>query len=262
MDRVQKAREAYQSGNLTGEKHAHTKEAIEKDMAHKEAHRTSFTLPEIILGGQDGLVNVLGVILGVGAATNDSSIVIVAGLAATFAESVSMAAVAYTSKIAEADYYQSELEREKWEMEHVPEGEREEIRVLYRRYGFRGETLEKVVDTITSDKAVWLNIMMRQELELEEVERKDALPAGVIVGISALVGSFVPLTPYFFLPIGAATALSLLVSSATLFFVGYYKAQKTLGRKFVRSGVEMMVIGMVSAFVGYLIGILFKVQTV
>jgi hypothetical protein len=63
----------------------------------RDPHRQASALSDVILGGQDGLVNVLGVILGVAAATSDPRIVLVAGLAATFAESVSMGAVAYTS---------------------------------------------------------------------------------------------------------------------------------------------------------------------
>ena len=74
----------------------------------RDRHRQASALSDIILGGQDGLVNVLGVILGVAAATNDPHIVLVAGLAATFAESVSMGAVAYTSTMADADFYESE----------------------------------------------------------------------------------------------------------------------------------------------------------
>ena len=78
-------------------------------------HRGSGSrLRDIILGGQDGLVNVLGVILAVASATNDVKIVLIAGLAATFAESISMAAVAYTSSKAERDYYKSEPKTEKY----------------------------------------------------------------------------------------------------------------------------------------------------
>ena len=75
-----------------------------------DPHRQASGLADIILGGQDGLVNVLGVILGVAAATGDVRVVIAAGLAATFAESVSMGAVAYTSTQAEAEFYESERE--------------------------------------------------------------------------------------------------------------------------------------------------------
>src|SRR3989338_412216 len=163
MTRVDKARRAFLQNNVDKIKNAHTKEAIHSDIHHEEAHLKSFNLPEIILGGQDGLVNVLGVILGVAAATSSSQIVIVAGLAATFAESISMAAVAYTSKLAEADYYQSEYEREQYEIEHEPEGEREEVLQLYMKYGFGGEMLEKIVEVITSNKSTWTQVMMEQE---------------------------------------------------------------------------------------------------
>ena len=154
MSRVDKAREAFLNHNLEGVKETHAQKVIHADIHHSEKHIGAFNLPEIILGGQDGLVNVLGVILGVAAATASNQIVIVAGLAATFAESISMAAVAYTSKLAEADYYQSELERERWEIDHVPEGEREEIKALYENYGFRGKVLEEITDRITADKKV------------------------------------------------------------------------------------------------------------
>src|ERR671937_647952 len=90
--------------------------------AHDSHHRAS-ALSDVILGGQDGLVNVLGVILGVAAATQDAHIVLVAGLAATFAESVSMGAVAYTSTLADADLYESERAREYRHVHQSPEAE-------------------------------------------------------------------------------------------------------------------------------------------
>src|SRR3954464_11451857 len=73
-------------------------------------------LRDVILGGQDGLVNVLGIVLGLAAASAATKIIILAGMAATFAESVSMGAVAYTSSLAERDHYLSEAERERREM--------------------------------------------------------------------------------------------------------------------------------------------------
>jgi predicted membrane protein (TIGR00267 family) len=94
---------------------------------------------------------------------------------------------------------------------------------------------------------------------LEEVDRKQALPSAIIVGVSALIGSFIPLIPFMFLPVKTGMIVALLASSVTLFIVGYYKAKKTIGRSFLRQGIEMMVIGMASALVGYLVGSLFKV---
>ena len=260
MSRIDEAREAFLKKDLSRAKESHTTAVIHHVVHHQEIHKTNFNLPQIILGGQDGLVNVLGIILGVAAATSSNQIVVIAGLSATFAESISMAAVAYTSKLAEADYYQSELERERWEIEHVPAGEKEEIKALYENYGFKGKTLKEIVDRITLDKETWLKVMMEQELKLEPVDRKEALPAGIIVGLSAVVGSFIPLLPFFFLPPKPAMYLSLFVTSITLFAIGYYKAKVTLGRNFLRTGMEMLIIGMVSALVGFFVGKMLEIK--
>ena len=259
MSRIDQAREAFLKKDKQTAIAVHSQKTIHENIHHHEKHVTNFNLPEIILGGQDGLVNVLGVILGVAAATVSNQIVIVAGLAATFAESISMAAVAYTSKLAEADYYQSEYEREKWEIDHISKGEKEEIRALYENYGFQGKILEEIVEKITANKKIWLKVMMEQELKLEPIDRKKTLPTAILVGISALVGSLIPLLPFFFLSTKPAIIISLLATAITLFGVGYYKAQKTLGRNLIKQGVEMMVIGMVSAMAGYLVGSLFKI---
>jgi len=112
----------------------------------REPHVEESYLADVILGGQDGLVNVLGVILGVAAASGDQRIIIAAGLAATFAESVSMGAVAFTSMRARRDFYEAELAREKREMVEVPEVETEEIREIYRKKGFKGKLLEQIVE--------------------------------------------------------------------------------------------------------------------
>src|SRR5580700_9763596 len=89
-----------------------------------ESHKTGSNLRDMILGGQDGLVNVLGVVLGATAATTDTKVIISIGLAATFAESLAMGAVAYTSFMAEKEHYDSEVAREKREMKEMPEAEK------------------------------------------------------------------------------------------------------------------------------------------
>ncbi len=213
-------------------------------------------LVDVILGGQDGLVNVLGVILGVAAATSNYKIIIAAGMAATFAESISMAAVALTSKMAERDHYYSELEREKYEIEHMPDMEEAEVRKIYADKGFEGKLLSDIVNHIISNKEQWLKIMMTEELGLIELKNKDIYSGSFVVGISALVGSFVPLTPFFLLPIKSAVICSLIISTIVLMFVGMYKAKTTVGNIY-KTGIQMVLIGMGAALAGYYIGHLF-----
>ena len=228
---------------------------------HRDPHHGEFRLANVILGGQDGLVNTLGVILGVAAATSDSRIVIAAGMAATFAESISMGAVAYTSKLAEHDLYHSEHEREHRHIHLVPDVETEEIRDIYRKKGFEGETLEKIVDVITSNPNIWVNVMMAEEFQMTPPEKSKAFNTALLVGFSALVGSFIPLFPFFFWNVGLSIGLSIFIAALTLFIVGVYKARVTVGKPF-RSGMEMAIIGTVSAMAGYVVGLIFKVPTV
>ncbi len=228
-----------------------------------EEHRDSTNLRDIILGGQDGLVNVLGIILGLAVASGDLRIIFAGGLAATFAESVSMAAVAYTSTRAQQSFYESELSREKREIKEVPELEVEEVREIYRKKGFSGKLLDDVVAKITSNEEVWLDEMMKFELGLQPVETKNAFISSAVVGIAAFVGSLVPLIPFFLIPvfdfgISQAIWVSLVLSAVTLFIVGAYKAKTTVG-DWKKSGAEIAIIGIFAAFIGYFIGLIFKV---
>ena len=230
---------------------------------HIERHGGGGSLSDVILGGQDGLVNVLGVILGVAAATPDPNVVLAGGLAATFAESISMGAVAYTSTLADRDFYLAELEREKREIRQVPELEREEIRVVYREYGLEGDALDQVTAAITSNEQTWLKVMMAEELKLQPVER-GAVKSALVVGVSALAGSLIPLLPFVLVPLNilprvTAMVISLVISALALFAVGVYKARTTVGRP-VRSGLQMAVIGIISALAGYAIGAVFGVK--
>jgi VIT1/CCC1 family predicted Fe2+/Mn2+ transporter len=225
---------------------------------HSDPHRAQSRLSEVILGGQDGLVNVLGVILGVAAASSDPRIVVAAGLAATFAESVSMGAVAFTSTQAENDLYHSEREREYRHIQLAPEVETYEIHKIYRKKGFDGDELEKIVEVITSNPDVWVEVMMSEEFQMSPPEKSHALNSGLVVGLAALLGSLIPLLPFFFLSISVSIWLSIAISALTLFLVGAYKARITVGKPF-RSGLQLTVIGITSALVGYLVGLLFKI---
>lgn len=224
---------------------------------HGDPHRRASWLSDIILGGQDGLVNVLGVILGIAAATQDNYLVLVAGLAATFAESVSMAAVAYTSTRADADFYESEREREFRHIEEVPNLEVGEIRKIYAEKGFSGELLDRIVETITSNKDVWVAVMMAEEHRLSPTDRRQALRSGLVVGLAAIAGSLIPLLPFLFLPVGASMLASVLLAALVLFIFGAYKARVTVGNP-GKSGLELALIGTVSALVGYLVGLVLK----
>lgn len=232
-----------------------------KNHPHLEEHTASrgILLRNLILGSQDGVVNVLGIVLGVAAATSSNGMVLLAGLAATFAESISMAAVAYTSSRAEAEHYDSEVKRELEEMEKIPDMERREIEEIYKAKGFEGKLLRQVVDKITSNKKIWLETMMQEELGLENPsDSMSPANQALLVGLSAIIGSLVPVAPFFFMPLALAMPSALAASLAVLFGIGAVKSGYTSG-KWLHGGIELMVIGGAAALAGYLVGVLFQV---
>src|SRR5213082_687369 len=87
-------------------------DGLDRPMIGKEKHSTNNPLRDVILGGQDGLVNMLGIALGVVAAGGSTHVLVVTGIAAAITESISMGAVAYTSFGSDRDFYLAEKARE------------------------------------------------------------------------------------------------------------------------------------------------------
>ena len=231
------------------------KKSLQKHQTERHGGLSRSSIRDFILGFQDGLVNTLGLVLGVASAIKSANIVLISGLAGALAESISMAAVAYTSSKAANNFYESQLEMEKKEIKEMPHMEIEEIREIYRKKGFRGKQLEGIVKKITSDKQLWLETMMAEELRLFPEDYDKPARSGVIVGISALIGSLIPIAPFFLPSVKQGMAISLILSVIVLFVVGAAKAKVTIG-DWKKSGIEMAAIGTLAALAGYLIGTL------
>lgn len=229
------------------------RKSLKKHQAEIRQGISRSSIRDFILGFQDGLVNILGLVLGVATAVQSTNIVLISGLAATFAESISMAAVAYTSSKAAHDFYKRQFEREKKEIREIPHLEVQEIREIYYKKGFRGRQLEGVVRKITSNKELWLDTMMSEELKLFPHDYEKPVKSSLTVGISSVIGSLIPVTPFFFLPVKSGMAYALALSVIVLFIVGAVKANLTIG-DWKKSGIEMAIVGTLAALAGYVIG--------
>ncbi len=223
--------------------------------AEHDPHIRGRWLADVVLGAQDGLVNTLGVVLGVAAASADVRIVFASGMAAGIAESLSMAAVGYTTSVARGDLFRSERAREYRHLESAPEIEREEVRALYMKKGFEGELLERVVTTICADKDVWVAMMMAEEHELLPVDRGASLRSSAVIGVAALVGSVLPVLPFAVFDLRTSVFVALGAGAALLFALGVFKGAVTASGH-TKSGLSLALIGMASAVAGYFIGAL------
>lgn len=220
-----------------------------------ESHPRPTILSDFILGSQDGIANVLGIILGLAAATSDIHIILIAALAALAAESVSMGAVAYTSTLSRRRLYLSEQRRELQEMRDVPETERAEVREVLAGWGYQGPALDDMLDRICANPRAMLEFMMSFELKLSPVEESAARNSAILVGTATVLGHFIPLVPFLIpgVAILPAAVGAVVLSAATLLLIGWYEAKITLGRWYI-NGPQLVLIGLGGGLAGFLIG--------
>jgi VIT1/CCC1 family predicted Fe2+/Mn2+ transporter len=208
----------------------------------------------VIFGSNDGLVSVLALVTGVAAGTGDSRTVIIAGLAGLVGGALSMATGAYLSVKSEMELQGAEIEREREEIRTMPEEERAELEAIYRVKGLKPDEANRMAERVTRNEEQWLDVQVREELGFAPERVENPRFALVASGASFAVGGIVPVVP-FLLPIAPtlATWIAVGASLATLFLFGALKTLVT-GVSWFRSGLEMMLIGAVSAGITYGIG--------
>ena len=160
-------------------------------------------LGEFVYGGIDGCVTTFAVVAGAVGAGLDSSVILILGFANLLADGFAMSIGAYLSTRTEMANYDKHKLMEYAEVESLPESEREEVREIYAAKGFSGELLEQVVDVITSNKDTWVDVMMKEELEMIK-EEKSPFWIGGVTYISFLIIGLIPLSVYvwdFFSPL-------------------------------------------------------------
>jgi vacuolar iron transporter family protein len=221
---------------------------------HVEAHqKESSSIRDFVFGFGDGINTSLGLVAGVGGADVSSSIIILASIVAMFTGAKAMAVQNYLAVKSQRQILNSEIEREKWEMDNVPEAERREIEDVYKAKGFAGEDLEKIVNKITSDKKVWLDTMLTEELKLNLEIVGSPLKSAFRMFGAFLVGGILPIIPYFFLSGYIPLFVAIAVSLSASFIIGAIKS-KMANISMLRGGLEMAGLGTGIALIGYGIG--------
>lgn len=215
---------------------------------------------EFVYGGIDGSVTTFAVVAGAVGASLSSSIIIILGFANLFADGLSMAIGAYLSRKSEKHKYEKHRQSEYWQVEHTPDLEREEVRTIYRAKGFEGELLQQVVDQICADKDRWVDVMMKEELEMSK-QSKSPFMMGLVTFLSFLLMGLIPLSVYLwdflFTFSGDLFFWSALLTGLGFAIIGYFKSYVTQTPYF-RDIVETLSLGTVAAVVAYFAGSLLE----
>ena len=209
----------------------------------------------MVFGAQDGLVSTLALVTAVAAAvtSENSSFILVAGLAGALAGMISMATGAFLGSRAELDLQRAEIEKEARELEEHPAEELAELVSLYQREGLSLREARGLADKVSEDKDLWLRTLLEKELGISPEITASPYKDAVTMGGAFIVAAMIPILPYFFLDGSAAIAASVGVTLAGLFALGTWKGRLVKKSAWLQ-GVEILVIGSVAAALSFGIG--------
>ncbi|MBD3315230.1 MAG: hypothetical protein GF344_05550 [Chitinivibrionales bacterium] len=233
----------------------HEPESIRKRI---RARRGQGYTQDAVLGAIDGGVTTFAIVAGTIGGSFSPVVTVVLGMANLLADGFSMAASEYQATKAEGDEVDAARSEEMHQVETIPEGEREEVRQIYEEKGFQGEALDKAVETTTSNRDIWVNTMLTDELGLQPMKR-DARRAGITTFVAFVGAGSLPLIPFLFpgiLPDGHFIASSIL-TAAMFFSIGMIKGV-VLHRPKLISALETLATGTIAALLAYGAGVLLK----
>jgi VIT1/CCC1 family predicted Fe2+/Mn2+ transporter len=214
-------------------------------------------LRDWIYGGIDGSVTTFAVVSGVVGAQLQIRVILILGFANLLADGFSMAASNFLGTRAEQDDYRRLEAMEYRHIEKYPEGEKEEVRQIYRDKGFEGEDLERAVELITSDKDRWVKTMLSEEYGLPS-EIRSPWKAATATFVSFSICGLVPLFPYLgFAEASNSFLYASVFTGATFFLIGSFKSMWSTSSWF-RSGMETLVVGSLAASAAYFVGVLLR----
>ena len=223
-------------------------------MTHQEEHFSgSEIVRDIVIGMSDGLTVPFALAAGLMGANTGNGVIVTAGLAEIVAGSIAMGLGGYLAGKTEIDHYDSELKREYYEVDEFPEKEKQEVREVFEGYGLSEHSQQLIVEELAKDKDKWVNFMMRFELGLEKPNINRARQSALTIGISYILGGFVPLSSYFFTN-DPYTGLkfSCIVTLICLFIFGYFK-NKVIGQPPLWGAVRITLIGTLAAASAYFV---------
>jgi VIT1/CCC1 family predicted Fe2+/Mn2+ transporter/rubrerythrin len=211
---------------------------------------------QAIYGVNDGLGAAFGVVSGVAGATQaNGEFVLLSGFACMVASALSMGSGAYLASKSEREVYEAEVERERHEIQNNPKEELEELELFYQLKGFTEDESKAMAARLSEKPDQLLKTLVHEELGLSEESFPNEWRSAISATISTAIGAAIPVIPFLFSSGMTALAISLVVSTIAHFLVGASKVLVT-GRSWVKSGLEMTLVGLGEAGVTYVIGLL------
>src|SRR5258707_4199528 len=231
--------------------------ALDKILGRERWHvRGSGWIGDAIYGVNDGLGAVFGIVSGMAGYTGGSEVVLAAGLAGTLASALSMGAGAYLASKSQREIYESEVSRERTEIEEDPHEEMLELELFYQLKGFSAEEARTMAERLQKEPKQFLRTLVHEELGLSEETFPNPWRSTISASVSTAIGGLIPINPFFFTIGMPAVIASFIISTIAHFAVGASKALITT-RPWWATGLEMTAVGVIEAAITYGVGLAF-----
>lgn len=207
-----------------------------------------------VLGGNDGLVSNFSLVMGIAGASSGQKEVLITGLAGLLAGALSMAMGEWISVKSSQELYENQMALEMEELETNPDGEKQELALIFRAKGIPAEQAQQMAHDVLQNKEQAHAMLVREELGINPDDLEgSAMEAAVTSFLLFGVGAIIPVTPFFFTGGLTAVLWSAGASAIGLFIIG---AAITLftGKNVWYSGFRQVLFGLLAAAVTYGIG--------
>ncbi len=209
-------------------------------------------LRNVVYGFNDGLTANFGLVAGVIGAAVEPHVILISGVAGMIADALSMGSSGYLAAKSEQEVWQHEIAMEKEEIRLMPEVEMEELDLQYQAKGVDARTARRMAEEVMRDPERALDEQVREELKIGAAHATP-LKEGWITGTATAVGAFIPVFPFLVFEGRAAIWVAFIIAMLSHFGVGAARSFFT-GRGVIRSGIDMFVVGLGVAGVGYVVG--------
>lgn len=224
-----------------------------------------WSIEDFVYGGTDGVITTFAIVAGAFGASLSVSIILILGFANLLADGFSMSVGNYLSRRTNREYIEKERRKEEWSIDNLSEEEKEEIRKIYKNKGFEGDLLEDLVKVITAKRKVWIDTMMKEELELVD-DKKEPKDTAFTTFVAFNILGLIPLSPFIVIyTIGItsissnnAFILSTIFTAISFFLIGIIKG-RIVKISSIKSGLHTLVIGGIASMVAYTIGYILSI---
>jgi VIT1/CCC1 family predicted Fe2+/Mn2+ transporter len=220
----------------------------------KKNIETRARIREFVFGIQDGLMTTVGLLAGIQGATESKAVVIITGLTAMFSGALSMSAGSYLSSTAQKEIFDKELREAEALAEREPYVAAEGLLKSLSQEGLSREQSYGVVKQLLRQEQVFLRTFQEKVFGIGSAELNQPLKAAVVMGLSFVIGSLIPILPYVLLEGWITLYLSVALSAVTLFGVGAFKG-RLAGQSQWRSGAQFFLIAVGAAALGLAVGL-------